>query len=93
MTWDQTRFPQNRARTLSTFLFSLSLQAFAGVTVDYITLPGWKQPIVDCRKFEELPANAQKYVNKIQELLGVQGGLNLLFFFHIYKPISDNYTC
>ena len=53
-------------------IFSL-FQDFDGVTVDYITLPGWKKPIVDCRKFEDLPENAQSYVNKIQELLGVKG--------------------
>jgi len=44
---------------------------FNGVTVDYVTMPGWKTPIVDCRKFDQLPENAQKYVKKIEELLGL----------------------
>eukprot|EP00055_Hartaetosiga_balthica_P006781 m.22094 g.22094 ORF g.22094 m.22094 type:complete len:449 (-) comp5422_c0_seq1:1122-2468(-) len=39
--------------------------------VEYITLPGWKTPITDVRKFEDLPENAQKYVEKVEELCGV----------------------
>jgi hypothetical protein len=41
--------------------------------VEYITLPGWKTSICDCRSFQELPENAQKYVLKIEELLGIKG--------------------
>ena len=61
-------------RRTPTFFFPFLLaQDFEGVSVDYITVPGWKKPIVDCRKFEDLPDNAQSYVNKIQELLGIKG--------------------
>lgn len=41
------------------------------VQVKYETLPGWKCDISACRTFEELPANAQAYVNRIEELLQV----------------------
>ena len=33
-------------------------------------MPGWKTDITGVRKFEDLPANAQNYVLKIEELLG-----------------------
>jgi hypothetical protein len=36
-------------------------------------MPGWKSPIKGCNKFSELPENAQKYVLKTEELLGVPG--------------------
>ena len=41
------------------------------MTVEYLTLPGWKSDISGCRKFGELPQNAQNYVLKIEELLGL----------------------
>merc|ERR1719288_312287 len=44
---------------------------YEGVEVEYITMPGWKPSISKIRKFEELPVNAQNYVKKIEELLGV----------------------
>ena len=34
-------------------------------------MPGWKTAISAVRKFEELPVNAQNYVLKIEELLGI----------------------
>ena len=42
------------------------------VEVEYETLPGWKQPTGACRRFEDLPANAQAYVLKVEELIGVR---------------------
>ncbi len=33
------------------------------------TLPGWKEQIDHCRSLSELPANAQKYLARIEELL------------------------
>ena len=44
---------------------------YEGVEVEYITMPGWKTSISKIRKFEDLPVNAQNYVKKIEELLGV----------------------
>ena len=38
----------------------------------YEELPGWYgQDITGCRSFEELPANAQRYVTYLEELCGV----------------------
>jgi len=37
---------------------------------EYIEVDGWTEDITKCRKFSELPANAQNYINKIEELIG-----------------------
>ena len=37
----------------------------------YETLPGWQEETSGARRFEELPANAQRYVRRIEELTGV----------------------
>ncbi len=34
-------------------------------------LPGWKEPLGDCRSFDELPDNARRYVEMIEETSGV----------------------
>jgi len=44
---------------------------FEGLTVDYITLPGWNTSIAACRSFDELPVNCKNYILKAQELLGL----------------------
>lgn len=38
----------------------------------YIELPGWKEDITKATKFSDLPLNAQKYLNKIVELTGIE---------------------
>ena len=40
----------------------------------YVTLGGWKTSISTVKSFEELPKNCQKYVEYIEEFLGVQIG-------------------
>ncbi|EQC28424.1 adenylosuccinate synthetase [Saprolegnia diclina VS20] len=47
-----------------------NLQPLEESTVQYETLPGWSEDISKCRTFEELPVNAQKYVLRVEELLG-----------------------
>ena len=37
----------------------------------YEELPGWQTDITHCRTFEELPANAQAYIERLEELAGV----------------------
>ena len=39
---------------------------------EYIEMPGWKDNISEIRNFFDLPKNAQKYILKIEELLGVR---------------------
>ena len=36
----------------------------------YEMLPGWFEDISGCREFDELPANAQAYVRRLEELSG-----------------------
>jgi adenylosuccinate synthase len=38
----------------------------------YEELPGWFEDISACREFDELPANAQAYVHRIEELTGAR---------------------
>jgi len=38
---------------------------------DYIELPGWHEDIRACRSLDELPANAQAYLDYIAEWLGI----------------------
>ncbi|MEJ2709262.1 MAG: adenylosuccinate synthase [Anaerolineales bacterium] len=37
----------------------------------YIEMEGWMQPTTAVRKYSDLPANAQAYIRKIEELVGV----------------------
>jgi len=36
----------------------------------YETLPGWNEDLTEVNKFEDLPANAQNYVRRIEEYIG-----------------------
>jgi adenylosuccinate synthase len=38
---------------------------------DYIELPGWHEDIRGCRSIDELPANAQSYLDYVSEFLGI----------------------
>jgi adenylosuccinate synthase len=38
----------------------------------YEELPGWWEDISECRTFEELPANARAYVERLEELIGAR---------------------
>ncbi|HET7398749.1 MAG TPA: adenylosuccinate synthase [Intrasporangium sp.] len=38
----------------------------------YEELPGWWEDITHCRTFEELPVNAQRYVLRLEELIGAR---------------------
>lgn len=37
----------------------------------YETLPGWQRDISEARRFSDLPANAERYVRRVEELVGV----------------------
>jgi len=37
----------------------------------YETLPGWEEKLAGVRDFEELPANAKRYIRRVEELCGV----------------------
>lgn len=48
--------------------FPANLKVLENCTPVYETLPGWQAPTTECRAFEDLPANAQQYLNRISEL-------------------------
>ena len=46
------------------------------VTPIYEELPGWEgQDISNCKTFEDLPANAQRYVKYLEEVTGVPASI------------------
>lgn len=47
---------------------------FAKVEPIYESLPGWKEDISSCLSYEDLPENAKKYVERLEELIGVKAG-------------------
>ena len=48
------------------------LELFEKCQPHYEVLPGWKVDITGARSFEELPATAQAYVRRLEELAGCQ---------------------
>jgi adenylosuccinate synthase len=38
---------------------------------DYVELPGWHEDIRGCRSIDELPANAQAYLDFVSDFLGI----------------------
>jgi adenylosuccinate synthase len=47
------------------------MDVLADVEPIYETLPGWRGNISGCRNFAELPMEAQQYVKRIEQLIGV----------------------
>jgi len=45
--------------------------AYAEVEPVYEELPGWSESTIGLRHFEQLPANAQRYLRRVSELVGV----------------------
>ena len=58
-----------RARRFDDFPYHQSI--VHRVQGDYIELPGWHEDIRGCRSIDELPANAQAYLEYISDFLGV----------------------
>jgi len=48
--------------------FPADLDILEKATVEYMTLPGWKQSIKDVRRYEDLPRNCVQYVGLIEQL-------------------------
>ena len=49
--------------------------AMADVECEYETLPGWSEDLDACERFEDLPATARQYVQRVSELIGRPVGL------------------
>ena len=45
---------------------------YESFNVKYIEMPGWKTDITGVKSFDELPVEAQNYILKLQELVGVK---------------------
>jgi adenylosuccinate synthase len=50
--------------------FRADMDTLAEVEPIYETLPGWRGNITACRNFGELPAEAQQYVKRLEQLVG-----------------------
>jgi adenylosuccinate synthase len=55
--------------------FPADLRALASAQPVYETLPGWSTPTKGATKFEQLPAEAQRYVRRLEEVSGVECGI------------------
>ncbi len=53
--------------------FPTSTAELGAVEVDYVTLPGWMTSTEGVRTFDDLPENARKYVELIEDKLGLPG--------------------
>ena len=45
-----------------------TLENLAKVTVEYITLPGWKTDISKCRTYSDLPVNTRNFVETVEKV-------------------------
>jgi adenylosuccinate synthase len=50
--------------------FPASIKALERCQPVYEEMPGWQKPTSEARKFKELPVNAQRYISRIEELVG-----------------------
>ncbi|HMB96165.1 MAG TPA: adenylosuccinate synthetase, partial [Tepidisphaeraceae bacterium] len=50
--------------------FRADMDTLAEVEPIYETLPGWKKDLAQCRRFEDLPNEAQQYVKRLETLAG-----------------------
>jgi adenylosuccinate synthase len=55
--------------------FPADLRLFSTAAPEYETLPGWSEPTRGITTFDRLPANAQRYVRRLEEVSGVRCGI------------------
>ena len=53
----------------------MQVKAGADVKPVYETLPGWKSSTYGIREYAELPENAKKYIERLEQLTGVKVGM------------------
>jgi len=56
---------------VETHVFPECLQDLEGVEVVYEELPGWTEDISKAEKWSDLPVNCQKYIERLEALIGV----------------------
>ncbi len=47
------------------------IKQFERCTPNYITVDGWNEDITNVKKYEDLPLNARKYLEKISQIVGI----------------------
>lgn len=52
--------------------FPAETEVLDSLSPEYLTLPGWEEDITKCKSFFDLPLNAQNYLKKVEELVGVR---------------------
>jgi adenylosuccinate synthase len=60
-------------RTLTEFPSDLA--QLAACTPVYESMPGWKAPTKGCRRYEDLPEAARKYIARLEEVSGVRAAV------------------
>lgn len=50
--------------------FPANIRDLEKVEAVYEDIPGWQAPTSDARKFNELPVNAQRYIKRLEKLIG-----------------------
>lgn len=48
-----------------------SLAEYSSIVVEYEVMKGWTEDVSTVKRFEDLPANCQAYVLRLEELIGV----------------------
>ena len=49
----------------------MSVEGYAGIEPVYEELPGWRESTVGVTEYEALPANARRYLERLQTLVSV----------------------
>ncbi len=60
-----------KARGVTMDSFRADMDALADAEPVYEIMPGWSEEIGRCTSFDQLPANAQSYVKRLEQLCGV----------------------
>ncbi|MPN35288.1 Adenylosuccinate synthetase [bioreactor metagenome] len=55
--------------------FPASLKVLDKVEPVYEEMPGWETDISSVRKYEDLPVNAKKYLERLSEVAGIKIGI------------------
>jgi adenylosuccinate synthase len=55
--------------------FPSDLQTCGPITPVYESWPGWSQPSKGVREYRQLPAEAQRYIKRLEEVSGVPVGI------------------
>ncbi|BBB90625.1 MAG TPA: adenylosuccinate synthase [Methylomusa anaerophila] len=55
--------------------FPASLKVLAAVEPIYEKMPGWNEPTSHIRKYEDLPANARRYIERLSAVSGINIGI------------------